>query len=180
MLTIGHSNRTLADFLAMLTEAGVRRLVDVRSRPSSRRFAWFNRGRLEAALAEAGIAYTWEGADLGGRRQPAEADADAERHPALAEPAFRAYARHMESVAFRAAVDRLLTSPAATTCLMCAEADPDRCHRSLIADYLEIVRERPVSHIMGPQGQRRHAAHPGARAVGGLLRYDRTQTGRLL
>jgi uncharacterized protein (DUF488 family) len=178
MLTIGHSNRALAEFLALLAAAGVRRLVDVRTAPASRRFPWFNRDQLAAALAEAGIAYDWEGADLGGRRP--EAAADAERHPALGEAGLRAYARHMESAAFRAAVDRLLTSPSASTAVLCAEADPGRCHRALIADYLEAVRNHAVSHIMGPGRQERHAVHAGARAVGGILRYDRRHTERLL
>lgn len=178
MLTIGHSNRALEDFLALLQEAGVERLIDVRSQPASRRFPWFSRGRLEAALSEAGIAYAWEGPDLGGRRE--ERAEDGERHPALAEAGFRAYARHMEGAAFRTAVDRLLTSPGASTAVMCAERDPAHCHRSLIADYLEAVRERPVSHIMGPGHRERHAVHPGARPIGGILRYDRSQTERLL
>jgi uncharacterized protein (DUF488 family) len=178
MLTIGHSNRSREAFLALLNEAGVQRVVDVRTQPSSRRFPWFSRRGLEAALTAAGIAYDWEGRDLGGRREPAEADA--ERHPALADAAMRAYARHMEGVAFRTAVDRLLTSPGGHTAILCAEADPDHCHRSLIADYLEIVRGRPVSHIMGPGHRQRHAVHSGARAVGGLLRFDRSHTERLL
>lgn len=178
MRTIGHSNRPLADFLALLAGAGIERLVDVRSHPASRRFPWFDRGRLEAALAEAGIAYTWEGEALGGRRRGKAADA--QRHPALDEAGFRAYARHMEGAAFRAAVDRLLAGPRDPTALMCAEADPARCHRSMIADYLEIVRAQPVSHIMGPDRQPRHAVHPGARAIGGILRYDRSHTEQLL
>lgn len=178
MRTIGHSNRALADFLALLQEAGVTRLVDVRTQPASRRFPWFNRGRLEAALDEAGIAYAWEGEDLGGRRP--QGLADAERHPALDEPGLRAYASHMETTAFRGAVDRLLATPGEQTAIMCAEADPAHCHRALIADYLEAVRHRAVSHIMGPGCQQRHAVHPGARAVGGLLRYDRSHTERLL
>jgi uncharacterized protein (DUF488 family) len=178
MRTIGHSNRTLADFLALLREAGVTRLVDVRTHPASRRLPWFNRGRLQTALAEVGIAYAWEGEALGGKR--AEAAGDAEHHPALADPGLRAYASHMETVAFRSAVDRLLTTPGDQTAILCAEADPARCHRALIADYLEAVRQRAVSHIMGPGRQQRHAVHPGARAVGGLLRYDRSHTDRLL
>jgi uncharacterized protein (DUF488 family) len=178
MWTIGHSNRSLADFVALLQEAGVTRLVDVRTRPASRRFPWFHRGRLQTALKDAGIAYHWEGEALGGKRS-ATPD-DAERHPALDEPGLRAFASHMETVAFRGAVDRLLTTPGEETAVMCAEADPARCHRALIADYLEAVRQRAVSHIMGPGRQQRHAVHHGARAVGGLLRYDRSQTERLL
>lgn len=178
MLTIGHSNRSLEDFLALLRQAEVQHLVDVRSHPASRRFPWFERGRLEAALEQSGIAYTWEGEDLGGRRS--QRQADAERHPALEAAGFRAYARHMESPAFRSAVDRVLTGPGEGTAFLCAEADPGRCHRSLIADYLEVVRDRPVSHIMGPGSLERHAIHPGARLVDGLLRYDRSRTRRLL
>lgn len=178
MWTIGHSNRPFADFLALLREAGVDHVADVRSYPASRRFPWFDQSRLEPALAEAGIAYSWEGRALGGRRKGRTADA--EHHPALDRAGFRAYARHMEGDAFGEAVDRLLTGTAAATAVMCAEADPGGCHRSLIADYLEIVRGQPVSHIMGPGRRERHAVHPGARLVEGVLRYDRNRTERLL
>ena len=178
MWTIGHSNRQLADFLALLRETAVEQVVDVRSHPASRRFPWFDRSRLEQALAEAAIAYSWAGKALGGLRK--NHAGDEERHPALEQAGFRAYARHMEGDAFRHAVDDLLAGDHAPTAILCAEADPARCHRSLIADHLEIVRGEPVSHIMGPERRQRHVVHEGARAVDGVLLYDRNRTERLL
>lgn len=169
MLTVGHSNRSLADFLGLLRETGVRRLVDIRARPASRRHPWFNDDRLAAALNTAGIDYQWEGRNLGGlRRSDPE---DGARHPGLSGAGFQAFARHMEGPAFRKALDRLLAGPQGETALMCAEADPAHCHRTLVADYLELARAAPVHHIMGPGETRRHAPHPGARLMGGILRY---------
>jgi uncharacterized protein (DUF488 family) len=170
MLTVGHSNRSVEELIELLREAGVRRLVDIRSRPVSRRHPWFDREALEAALAGAGIAYSWEGRNLGGRRR--SEPSDAERHPGLRDAGFRAFARHMEGPDFREGLDAVLEGPGKTTALMCAEADPARCHRSLIADFLEVVRGKPVFHIMGPGDTRRHAPHPAARAIGGILRYQ--------
>ncbi|MEF8793934.1 DUF488 domain-containing protein [Thiohalorhabdus sp.] len=178
MWTIGHSNRRYADFLALLRQAGIDQVVDVRSHPASSRFPWYDRSRLETGLAEAGIAYSWAGKAFGGRRKGHPADD--ERHPALKRSGFRAYARHMEDNAFSEAVDRLLAGAAGATSIMCAEAEPLRCHRSLIADYLEIVRGEPVSHIMGSGRRQSHAVHPGARLAGKGLRYDRNHTEKLL
>lgn len=172
MLTVGHSNRSLKGLLDLLGEAGVRHLVDIRSYPGSRRLPWFNREALARGAREAGIDYLWEGRALGGRR-PQRAG-DAERHPALSEDGLRAFARHMEEAQLREALDRLLALPPEATALLCAEVDAARCHRSLVADYLEAVRERPVSHIMGDGRLQRHTIHPGARVVGGLVRYDRS------
>ncbi len=172
LLTVGHSNRSLADLLALLKEAGVDRVVDVRSYPASRRHPWFNREALSASLEEAGIAYQWEGRDLGGRRR--QRPEDAARHPAMARGGFRAYARHMEGREFAAALNRVLAACSEQTALMCAEADPGRCHRSMVADFLEAVRGIPVHHIMGPGRVKRHTVHPGARVNGTSLRYDRS------
>mgnify|MGYP006303688235 CR=1 FL=1 len=172
MLTAGHSNRSLEGLIELLGVAGVRYLVDIRSYPGSRRLPWFNREALARGAGEDGIEYLWEGRALGGRR-PRKAE-DPERHPALPDDGLRAFARHMEGERFREATDRVLALPPEATVLLCAEADAARCHRSLVADFLEAVRERPVSHIMGDGRLQRHTIHPGARVVGGLLRYDRS------
>jgi uncharacterized protein (DUF488 family) len=172
MLTVGHSNRSLEDFVGLLREAGVHRLVDIRSRPASRRHPWFNGEQLAATLAREGMDYQWEGRNLGGLRR--SDPRDGERHPGLADTGFQAFARHMEGPAFRTALDRLLSGPKAATALMCAEEDPARCHRSLVADYLELAYAIPVLHIMGPGDIRRHAPHRAARLIGGILRYQDT------
>ena len=160
--TVGHGNRTIEEFLAVLTAAGVTCLVDVRSYPRSRRYPYFGYGPLGASLAAASIAYEWRGRTLGGRRR-----SDAEtNHPGLSEPSFRAYAEHMRGEAFqRAAAQEVL-------CLMCAERDPGRCHRSLIADWMT-VRGATVVHLIEPGQSREHAPHPAMRVEDGLLRYSR-------
>jgi uncharacterized protein (DUF488 family) len=169
LYTIGHSNRPLNELIAMLKEQGILCLVDVRSRPGSGRFPWFNKPALEQALEQAGIQYLWEGKDLGGKRLPSPADF---HHRAL-ERGFRAFASHLATPAFRAGVDRLL-SHARThrTAILCAEKDPRHCHRSLIADYLS-VRGYEVRHLLAPGEQRHHVLHPALWIEGQGLYYGR-------
>jgi uncharacterized protein (DUF488 family) len=165
--TLGHSTRTLAELLALLRERGVRTLVDVRRFPGSRRHRHFNREPLAAALGEAGIEYRHE-PDLGGRRS-ARADSP---NTAWRVEGFRAYADHMATPEFHAALDRLLGAetrrPAA---LLCAEAVPWRCHRQLIADAL-VAHGHAVRHILAPERTQEHELNPAARVLpGGRLVY---------
>lgn len=165
--TVGHSNRSLDALVGLLEEAGVRCLADVRSRPGSGRFPWFNMGPLERRLEQQGMRYAWEGEALGGRRPASPAD---HRHPALAE-GYRAFAGHMETAEFRAGIGRLLAlAGTGRTAFLCAEKDPAHCHRSLIADHLT-VRGHAVLHFIGPGKTRRHALHPAARVEGYGLVY---------
>jgi uncharacterized protein (DUF488 family) len=168
VLTIGHSTRSLEEFLGLLTENGVRELIDVRRFPGSRRYPHFSRDRLATALGEAGIAYRHE-PDLGGHREP-RPDSP---HTAWRLAAFRGYADHMDAPAFQSALARLRERSAAASCaVMCAEALPERCHRQLLADAL-VVRGTEVRHILGPARTEAHAVHPAARALaGGRLVYD--------
>jgi uncharacterized protein (DUF488 family) len=166
--TLGHSNRSLEELIGMLEEQGIGCLADVRSRPGSGRFPWFNKAPLERALNRAGIHYVWEGETLGGRRPASPADF---RHGAL-ETGFRSFASHMETPEFRAGIDRLLDCASAhRTTLLCAEKDPAHCHRSLIADYLT-VRGYTVHHLIAPHESRRHSLHPAAWLEGFGLVYD--------
>lgn len=178
VLTVGHGNRTDADFLGLLRAAEVAHVVDVRSFPRSRRFPWFSRQRLEAMLADAGIGYTWMGRALGGKRR-GRPGATA-LHPAL-DPGFAAFAVHMGTPAFAAACGQLLAlAQAHPTALLCAERDPRRCHRALIADHLRLVDGVEVVHWLEPAQSRRHRAHEAARvAEPGVLRYDGGGTGSL-
>lgn len=167
--TLGHSNRSLEELLAVLEEEGIGGLMDVRSRPGSGRFPWFNKAPLERALTLAGIRYVWEGASLGGRRPESPADL---RHRAL-QAGFRPFAAHMETPEFRAGIERLLDLACARrTAVLCAEKDPDHCHRSLIADYLT-VRGYTVHHLLAPGVSRRHGLHPAAWLEGFSLVYGR-------
>jgi uncharacterized protein (DUF488 family) len=165
-LTIGHSTRELPDFLALLERHGVRQVVDVRTFPGSRRYPQFNRETLGAALEEVGIHYVHL-PELGGRRR-ARPDSTNTR---WRNAGFRGYADYMEEPEFRRGIDRLISlGSAATTAVMCAEAVPWRCHRSLISDAL-VARGVAVHHILD-DGANPHALTRFARVVGDEVRYD--------
>lgn len=176
LFTIGHSRLSTVDFVARLRGQGVTLLVDVRAAPYSRRHPQFSREAIDTALRAAGIRYRWLGGPLGGLRAPR---ADAEQHPALAEPTFRAYAAHMADADFREVLARLVeVARRRCVALMCAEADPAQCHRRFIADALA-ARGVDVVHI-GPTGTLSpHAPHPALRIDGDTLRYDRHSQGGL-
>lgn len=147
--TIGHSTRTIEQFIALLRENGVELLVDVRRFPGSRRHPQFGSAALAASLAAAGIGYA-HAEPLGGRRG---GDADpSSPNTAWRNAAFRAYADYMATPPFRAALERLVAlSRERRTVIMCAEAVPWRCHRRLITDAL-LARGIPVADITGPGG----------------------------
>ena len=158
VFTIGHSTRGVDELLALLRENGIRLLVDVRRFPISRRYPHFTGPALAASLAQAGIGYHHE-RDLGGHREPRPGSP----HTGLRAAAFRGYADHMATPAFREALARLQDKAAARpTAFMCAEADPQRCHRQLVADAL-LARGTRVLHILGPGRVAAHALHPAAR-----------------
>jgi uncharacterized protein (DUF488 family) len=165
--TLGHSTRSAEEFQALLAKHDVRGIADVRRYPASRRHPHFAREALAAALAERGVAYAWLPA-LGGRRSP-RPDSP---HVAWREPAFRAYADHMESEEFRAGLDELLAlARVRPTAVLCAEAVPWRCHRQLIADAL-VARGITVLHVTGPGTPSAHALSRHARLDGDRLIYD--------
>jgi len=167
LYSIGHGARDLDGFVALLRDARIERLVDVRAVPRSRRHPHFGYGPLGARLDAEGLGYVWCGRALGGLRRAG----DANRHSALGEPAFRAYAEHMESAAFRAAAEALArAADAARVCMMCAEREPAQCHRSLIADWL-VAHGHRVVHLLDGGVRREHGLHPAARREGDLLHY---------
>ena len=141
--TIGHSTRTLEDFIALLEREQIETLWDVRAFPMSRRHPHFNRESLSVALASRGISYA-HAPQLGGRRPlPANAPPSAWRNIG-----FKGYAAYMLTPEFRAAIDGLRDAASARrTTVMCAEAVPWRCHRNLIADAL-VARDDEVLHIL--------------------------------
>ncbi|MBI3045458.1 MAG: DUF488 domain-containing protein [Betaproteobacteria bacterium] len=168
MWTIGHGNRSIEEFLGLLREAGIERLVDVRAYPASRRHPQFAGEALERSLAEAGIRYLWEGKDLGGRRKLAKNSL----HVALKNPGFRAYADHMTTDEFRQGVERLVEIGRSTrVCVMCAERLPWECHRTLISDSL-LARGIPVTHVTAPGKAQPHVLSKLARRERGTLIYD--------
>jgi uncharacterized protein (DUF488 family) len=147
LFTVGHGVRPLEELVETVTGANVRTLVDVRRFPGSRRNPQFNQGRLDEALAQAGLVYR-HAVELGGRRseEPGE-----EQFACLRVAAFRSYAARMGTEPWQAALTRALTEP--SPCFMCAEAAWSRCHRRLIAELL-VARGHTVVHLLGPaQGE---------------------------
>lgn len=147
----------MEEFLATLAQVTVTVLVDVRRFPGSRRHPRFGRDALAAALHHAGIGYEWQGETLGGRR----AASPRTRHTALRQAAFVGYADHMDTPAFRAAVDALVAR-AGTVAVMCAETLWWRCHRMLVADALT-MRGAQVVHLLRPGERQPHRLHQTVR-----------------
>jgi uncharacterized protein (DUF488 family) len=171
MFTIGHSTRSLEDFVALLEKNHVEVLVDVRSIPASRRMPHFTRAALERSLPAHGIAYQHM-PELGGRRRPRRDSTNL----GLRNVSFRAYADYMQTDEFWAALDRLERLAATRrVAIMCAEAVPWRCHRSLISDALT-VRGVDVRHITGPGEPAPHHLTPFARVEGGRISYPAPDT----
>ena len=166
LYTIGHSTRALEEFVALLEREGVRSLVDVRTFPGSRKFPQYGADALAASLRARGIAYSHAPA-LGGRRRPRPDSPNG----TWRNEGFRGYADHMATPEFHEGLAELLAGAATTpTTVMCSEAVPWRCHRSLIADAA-LARGARVLHIMDA-GVRPHVLTRFARVADGEVRYD--------
>jgi uncharacterized protein (DUF488 family) len=158
ILTVGHSNQPLERLQAMLEAHAVQLVVDVRRWPMSRRNPQFNAEALAAALDERGIDYKHD-PSLGGRRQPRPDSGNT----GLKNEAFRGFADFMETDEFQEALARLIDAAEdRRTAVMCAEAVPWRCHRSIISDALT-ARGLGVEHILSPAEARKHELSPLAR-----------------
>ena len=167
LYTVGHGTRPAEEFVAILRGAGVRRLVDVRTAPGSRKHPQFGREGLTGSLEPAGIEYVWR-KDLGGWRKP-RPDSP---HVALRSSGFRGYADHMDTDEFDRAIRWLIETSAWPTAIMCAESTWWRCHRRMIADALT-ARGCTVVHLMSDARQQPHRLHPSARLEGTRVIYDR-------
>jgi uncharacterized protein (DUF488 family) len=166
--TIGHGTLPAEAFASLLDGAHVGRLVDVRSFPGSRHNPQFAREEMERWMPGAGIGYVWM-RELGGRRRPVAGS----KHVALRHDAFRAYADYMETPAFLAGVEELLTlARSEPTAVMCSESVWWRCHRRLLADYLVLVRGIKVVHLMHDGRLTPHMPTEGVRLVDDALVYD--------
>lgn len=170
--TIGHGRRSSDDFVSLLRGAAIKRLVDVRAFPASRRNPQFSKDTLAAALQSQQIAYEWQGKALGGFRRGGERSA----HSALKHPMFRAYAEHMASEVFIDAVEALARAAGTEpVCIMCAESDPAHCHRSLIGDWL-VAHGHRVVHLLGENKNSEHLLNPAVNMEEGVLLYRGAQT----
>jgi len=142
IFTIGHSNHPIERFVALLRDAGVRLLADVRSTPYSRRFPQFGRERLRVSLKEAGVDYRHYGDALGGKPQGGARD-----YVAMARaPAFAA--------ALDSVVDEASRQPLA---LMCAEREPLDCHRTILVSRHLAARGADITHLLADGGCAAHA-----------------------
>lgn len=165
---MGHSNRALREFLALLRAHRIRLVADVRKVRGSRAMPQFGERRLRAALAQAQIGYVAI-PELAGRRGKS---AHPSPRPCWRNPGFRNYADHMCTAEFREGIRKLLAAARrARTAVMCAEAVPWRCHRSLVADYLVVEKKRRVDELVGDRA-RPHRLTVCARADRGRLTYD--------
>jgi len=166
VMTIGHSTRELADFLHLLQAHGVARLVDVRTIPRSRHNPQFNKETLPAALQSAGLSYQHV-AGLGGLRH-ARPDSP---NKAWKNLSFRGFADYMQTSEFMENLEVLIDmARLERVALMCAEALPWRCHRSMIADAL-VARGLEVEHIMSANHCQKHTLRPFALVKGKRVTY---------
>jgi uncharacterized protein (DUF488 family) len=149
LFSIGHSNIAAARFIALLRDAGVGAVADVRSTLFSRRFPWFSGKNLAATLAQHGMTYLAYGGALGGRPRDAALYCDG-----VAD--YEAMARSAE---FQIGLDRLLADAArARVCLMCAEREPLDCHRCLLVARSLAERGLTIGHILHDGTVEPHAA----------------------
>lgn len=164
--TIGHSNRSLETFVELLQQNEIERVLDVRTFPRSRHNPHFNSDALPQSLAAIGIGHTHL-PDLGGRRRTR----DDSPNKGWRNTSFRGYADHMQSAEFIESVEWVAQRARTERCvLMCAEAVPWRCHRSLIGDAL-LVRGVPVEDIIGPGPRRPHTLTSFAKVEGTQITY---------
>lgn len=171
--TIGHSNRAIDEFVALLQAHRITRLIDVRRFPASRAHPHFNSGPLADALAQRGLGYE-SVPELGGRRQPAPDS----HNTAWRNQSFRGYADYMETAPFQAAIDRLAALAVhERIAIMCSEALWWRCHRALIADELT-ARGVAVRHIMSAGAAKRHTLTSAATLIDGRLSYRARDDGQ--
>jgi uncharacterized protein (DUF488 family) len=167
--TVGHSTRPIGAFIEILEAHGIKRLIDVRTIPKSRHNPQYNREALERSLRDAGIGYEHMSA-LGGLRHPRKDSPNM----GWRNESFRGYADHMQTAEFESALNAL--GAAATheaVAIMCAEAVPWRCHRSLISDALS-ARAYRVEHIMSATKSDPHSMTSFARVEGTSVVYPIT------
>ncbi len=166
IFTIGHSTHPISEFIDLLKTNHVVHVLDVRTVPRSRHNPQFGIESLPASLKKSGIEYThW--AALGGLRHSRVGSING----GWRNKSFRGYADYMQTQEFADNVDQVAQLAARECCaLMCAEAVPWRCHRSLIADALT-VRGIKVEDIIGPKAPKLHRLTPWAKADGLTITY---------
>ncbi len=166
VLTIGHSTRPMDSFVQLLQAHGVKRVVDVRTVPRSRHNPQFNCETLPDSLSKVKIRYIHL-KELGGLRHPRPDSPNT----AWRNASFRGFADYMQTPEFAAGLAKLMQIASRTQiAVMCAEAVPWRCHRSLIADAL-LVRGVRVEHITSATRRQEHKLTPFTRVEGTQITY---------
>lgn len=166
IFTIGHSTRPIDEFIHLLGQNGVTRLIDIRTVPRSRHNPQYEQTALEKSLPQAGIQYIYM-KDLGGLRPKVQNSKNLGWH----NQSFRNYADYMQTTEFTKAANELITlAKKAPVAIMCAEAVPWRCHRSLVGDAL-LVRGIKVQDIMGEDNLKEHTLTPFATVNGLEITY---------
>jgi uncharacterized protein (DUF488 family) len=166
VLTIGHSTRTLEEFIGLLQAHAVSRLVDVRTVPRSRHNPQFNKASLPGSLKRAGLGYIHM-PGLGGLRH-AKRDS---LNVGWRNTSFRGYADYMQTPEFEQSLEELIQlANQGRIAIMCAEAVPWRCHRSLIADAL-LVHGIRTEDIMSPTSRQVHTLTSFAKVRGTTITY---------
>jgi uncharacterized protein (DUF488 family) len=166
VLTIGHSTRTIEQFIHLVQAHEVKCLVDVRTVPRSRHNPQFSQDALRRSLEQTGIDYVHM-AGLGGLRHTTKSSPNT----GWRNSSFRGFADYMQSPEFERALEELVQlTEDGRVALMCAEAVPWRCHRSLIADAL-LVRGFRTEHILSASSRQIHALTPFAKVRGTSITY---------
>lgn len=153
LYTIGHSTHTIKEFKAILQAHTITHLIDIRSIPKSRHVPWFNENKLKSALKAINITYIHM-IELGGLRHTTKNSIN----QGWRNKSFRGYADYMQTAEFFSALKTLnkLLNKKRKVAIMCAEAVPWRCHRSLVADA-EVIRGVNVLHILNAKSTRTHS-----------------------
>ncbi len=169
LYTIGHSDRSLDELLELLLAMELRVVVDIRANPRSRRYPHFNQAELQLAIGQIGLGYHWAGRQLGGLRSSNP------RSPHIALPEeLRGFADYMGSESFQVGATQLTSlAHRVPTTLLCAEREPEHCHRSLISDYLTL-QGLQIIHFLSQRDYREHRLSPWVRRESATLIYDRT------
>ena len=173
VFALGHSTRPIEKFVKMLTAHSIGTLVDIRTVPKSRHNPQFDGDALRATLTDARVRYV-QMKDLGGLRRPVKGSLT---NAGWVNDSFRGFADYMQTEEFEGAIAKLVELAREAegeggrgVAIMCAEGNPFRCHRSLVADALE-ARGVRVIHVSGPGEGRPHRVTPFAKVVGTRVTY---------
>ncbi len=164
--SIGHSTRSIEEFISLLNAHGIEQVIDIRTIPQSRHCPQFNQEALKRSVKQAGIGYRHL-KGLGGLRHASKDSVNT----GWVNASFRGYADYMQTASFKKALDQLEKAALKRRCaMMCAEGVPWRCHRSLVADAISL-RKWKVFHIQSRKTAKRHKRTPFLRVVKGVMIY---------